>query len=171
MGSNMQRREFISAAAMVTAGLTINAARAASDATAKPKTTESLLILQKPEVVTGLPKFAEEAAICSLKGSLCVQHCEELMAKGNREFSSCSLASSQMALICSMVSKLAAMKSVRLAETLDACSAACKACKEACEEHKAHWAHGMHLVCKTCAEHCDRMISEVAKLKNSLSKA
>jgi Cys-rich four helix bundle protein (predicted Tat secretion target) len=121
--------------------------------------------------VKALPTFAETAASCALKGELCVQHCFEELANGEVVFSNCSIAAHQMVVVCELVSKVAALKSVRLTDLLDVCTAACKACKEACDEHKSHWSHGMHLECKACSEHCDKMLTEIVKLKTLLGKA
>lgn len=166
----MKRRQFLENAAIVTLGLTATQI-ARAESTEKIQAKPNPLLLQSTEIVKALPHFAESVALCALKGELCVQFCEEELAKGAVEFSNCSIASNQMVVVCEMVAKLASMKSVRLSETLDVCSNACKACKESCEEHKAHWQHGMHLECKVCAEHCDKLIAEVAKLKALLTRS
>jgi len=170
----MERRQFIENAALFGVGLAATAMHsqtAKAGEVAKEPTKASPLLLQAPDVVKTLPQFAEMASMCAGKGDLCVEHCEEQLAKGATEFASCSVASRQMLVLCGTVAKLASMKSVRLSETLDACSAACKACKEACEEHKPHWKHGMHIECKNCFEHCEKMLTEVSKLKNLLAKS
>jgi Cys-rich four helix bundle protein (predicted Tat secretion target) len=163
----MERRQFFENAALFGLAATVGPAIAkATEMGAKA----SPLLLTATEGLRMLPKFAEMASACATKGDICVQHCEEQLAGGATEFAGCSIASSQMAIICGAVAKLAAQKSVRLSEMLDVCGSACKACKDACEEHKAHWKHGMHLECKACAEHCDGLIAEVAKLKAALGK-
>jgi len=171
----MERRRFIETAALFTAGLVASSAKATTIESASEgisaKATPSALIFLAPGVVKVLPSFAETAVHCALSGELCVQHCSDELAKGEVVFSNCLVASSQMVVVCELVSKLAALKSIRLSETLDACAAACKACKEACDEHKSHWSHGMHLECKACSEHCEKMITEISKLKIALAKA
>jgi Cys-rich four helix bundle protein (predicted Tat secretion target) len=168
----MERRQFIENAAIVTAGLAATALRTpTANAADVSKTKVSPLLIRTPDALGPLQKFAEAASNCALKGDFCVEYCEEQLATGAIEFSSCLVASTQMTVVCGTVAKLAALKSVRLSETLDACAAACKACKEACEEHKPHWQHGMHLECKACFEHCENMMTEVSKLKAVLGKS
>jgi Cys-rich four helix bundle protein (predicted Tat secretion target) len=169
-GWPVERREFIENAALLTVGLAA-AGAASAQATEASIVKASPLLLQKSETVKALPHFAETATACVGSGQLCEQHCQEQLANGATEFSACSIAVGQMVVLCSAVGKLAAMKSVRLSEVLDACANACKACKDACEEHKAHWKKGMHLECKACAEHCEKMIAAVAKLKALLASA
>lgn len=167
----MERRQFIANTGILAAGLVASNLPKAQAAEPSKAAAPSAVVIQEPAILKLLPRFAETADACALKGTICVQHCEDQLAKGDTEMAHCMAASRQMVVVCEMVAKLATMKSVRLAETLDVCASTCKACKEACEEHKAHFKHGMHMECKACAEHCDKMLAEIKKLKSALGKA
>ena len=170
----MERRQFIGTASALAVGLLASASQSSvassgKNENSKPKGKASSILIQSPNILKVLPPFAEMAWMCAAKGELCEQHCDEQLANGSAEFSECSMAVKQMIVICQSVAKLASLKSIRLGEVLDSCTAACQVCKEACEEHKSHWAHGMHMECKSCGEHCEKIIKEVAKLKALIS--
>jgi Cys-rich four helix bundle protein (predicted Tat secretion target) len=165
----MQRREFIGASVLAASGLAVSSAFAQD----KAKTSGKLSNLNfvNPDVQKELTSFAELLSRCSLKGQICLHHCEDRLAKGEKEFGPCNTSVQQMVIICDATGKLASMNSVRVKEMLEACINSCQACKDACDEHKAHWAHGMHLDCKDCSEICDKTVAAATKLKKLLAKA
>jgi Cys-rich four helix bundle protein (predicted Tat secretion target) len=126
------------------------------------------LTFDKADVLTKLRELASLTSECALAGRICTQHCAERLADGEKEFTRCEQASQQMTVVCEAITQLAAMKSIRIKEMLEACISSCRDCRDACEEHKMHWNHGMHLECKSCAEHCEKVIAASEALNKLL---
>lgn len=169
IAGQIKRRAFIEQSALAVgagllSGLSINGVSSAfADTHAAPS-----LVIEKTEVLDKLAAFAAITSRCSQKGYACIQHCDEELAAGEKNFAKCSTAVRQMVVLCDAMTQLASMKSVRVREIIDACIASCQSCRDACAEHKAHWAHGMHLQCKACAEACDETIAAANDLKKAL---
>lgn len=103
--------------------------------------------------------FARAAAECVRIGEECVQHCLDLLAKGDTSLGECAKAVNQMLAVCNGVGPLVYAESKHLKAFAKLCADVCTECEAACRKHEAH-----HAVCKACAEACVKTAAEAKKL-------
>ena len=109
-----------------------------------------------PEPRTGL---ADAAAGCVAVGDACLQHCLDLLGKGDTSLAECSESVRQKLAVCSAVGPLADAGSKHLKDAARLCVAVCSDCEGACRKHENH-----HAACKRCADACARTIAEAKKV-------
>jgi len=97
--------------------------------------------------------LAAAAAGCVEAGNACLQHCLDLLAKGDTSLAECSQAVRQMLAICGAVGPVADARSKYLKPLARLCLDVCTDCEQACRKHEAH-----HAACKRCAEACAKTI-------------
>ncbi|MFN7951313.1 MAG: Csp1 family four helix bundle copper storage protein [bacterium] len=105
------------------------------------------------------PAFAEVAGRCVVVGNECLQHCLDLLAKGDTAIADCAREVRQMLAICAAAGPMAAAKGKRLAAFAKLCADVCGDCESACRKHEAD-----HEICKRCAEACAAVVAEARKL-------
>jgi Cys-rich four helix bundle protein (predicted Tat secretion target) len=124
----MQRRDFLSAAALATAATALNPGNVFAG-----ETTASL---------------SAAASDCAAKGEACLQHCVESMSSGSKVMADCAASVREMTVYCEALSKAAARKSKHLKALAKITRDVCLECEKQCRKHEKME------VCKTCADAC-----------------
>lgn len=93
-------------------------------------------------------KLAETADRCARVGAACAKHCEDMMAKGNKDMAECLTTVQDMVIACDALAKLASRGSKHTAAMAKTCATICAECAKVCEPHKAM------AECKACMESC-----------------
>lgn len=153
----MDRREFVSAAALV--GLVAASKAAGAEPAAAPTSPHQL-----PSSATSAAEgLAAAARACTSAAEACVRHCSTELAAGNKSMADCNYASHATIAVSGAMASLATLRSARVADLFGATVATASACAKACREHEKHFAMGMHLECKACAEACEALVAAVQK--------
>ena len=95
--------------------------------------------------------LADAASGCVRAGEACLQHCLDLLAKGDTGIADCAKTVTQMLAICRAVGPIADARGKYLPAMAQLCQTACTDCAEACRKHAEH-----HAVCKACMEACEK---------------
>jgi Cys-rich four helix bundle protein (predicted Tat secretion target) len=103
--------------------------------------------------------LADAAGKCVVVGDACLQHCLDLLAKGDTTLAECAQSVRQMLAICAAVGPIAAAGGKYLKSTARVCLDVCTDCEQVCRKHEAH-----HAVCKDCADTCARVVAECKKV-------
>ncbi|TDN63053.1 Cys-rich four helix bundle protein (predicted Tat secretion target) [Paraburkholderia sp. BL10I2N1] len=93
--------------------------------------------------------LADAAGACVSKGQVCVTHCLDLLATGDKEMAACSQSVVQMLALVTAVQALANQDSRYLPGLAKVALDACNDCAEECKKHA-----DKHEVCKACMESC-----------------
>lgn len=110
-------------------------------------------------------KAAVNAALdCIKTGSICLAHCNALLADGDQSMGSCQAGVMNMLAVCEALVKSGSYNNAdqslikSLAKT---CSDYCKACEKECEAHASHHAECKNCMnsCKDCAKACDKFVN------------
>ena len=91
---------------------------------------------------------------CLAAGDVCLKHCIDRFAQGDKSMAACARADEQMLAFCAALSKLAAQNAPRLKEFATLCATSCRDCETECRKHEQHAA------CKRCAEACVKCATE-----------
>ncbi len=103
--------------------------------------------------------LAQAAADCIQKGQACLDHCLELLGKGETEMAGCAKSVNQMLALCSAVQQLANQNSRHLPGLAALAMKACKECEDECQKHA-----DKHEACKACGESCAACYQECNKV-------
>lgn len=143
----MNRKKFIQAAAVV-APILYSAKIAAQET----KPTSS--------VKTGgkYGALIDSASDCIKKGELCISHCVDMMAGGDKTMGPCSKTVRDMLAMCETLVKLATSNSEFTKKHATLCLDVCKKCEDECRKHPKH------KVCMNCAESCKECMEEIKKI-------
>ncbi|HXJ34916.1 MAG TPA: Csp1 family four helix bundle copper storage protein [Candidatus Eisenbacteria bacterium] len=95
--------------------------------------------------------LADAAAGCMRAGDACLQHCLDLLAKGDTSIADCAKSVTQMLGVCRGVGPLADARSKHLPAMARLCEAVCTDCAGECRKHAER-----HPICKTCLEACEK---------------
>lgn len=98
--------------------------------------------------------LAAAASECVRAGEACLQHCLDLLAKGDTSIAECAQTVNQMLAVCRAVGPLADAGGTHLPAMAQLCQAVCTDCAAACRKHADH-----HAICKTCMEACERTVA------------
>lgn len=101
---------------------------------------------------------ATTAADCLQTGEVCLNHCLDLWAKGEKDMASCAKSVNQLLAMCSALQQLANQNSKHLAKLAAVAMAVCKECEEECKKFDKHEA------CKACGESCAACYKECGKI-------
>ena len=93
--------------------------------------------------------LAAAAGQCLQAGDACLQHCLDLLAKGDTSLGECAQNVRQMLAVCTAVGPIAVAGSRHLRAMARLCLDVCTDCEQACRKHEGH-----HAACKRCAEAC-----------------
>jgi Cys-rich four helix bundle protein (predicted Tat secretion target) len=105
------------------------------------------------------PDLARAAAECVRAGEVCLQHCLDLLATGDKTLGACAQRVNQMLAVCRAVGPLALAGGKHLAAMARICRDVCTDCEAACREHEKH-----HAPCKACADVCAKVIVEAKRV-------
>ena len=100
----------------------------------------------------------DSASECIKKGELCISHCVDMMAGGDKTMGPCSKTVRDMLAMCETLSKLATSNSEFTKKHATLCLEVCKKCEDECRKHPKH------KVCMNCPESCKACSSEINKI-------
>lgn len=104
-------------------------------------------------------KAIDAATDCAKKGEICIAHCQEMLASGDKSMAGCLKTALEMVAACNALVKLASMQSKGTKKMAALCAELCRECEKACKEHAEH-----HAVCKDCMESCNACAKECDKI-------
>ena len=116
----------------------------------KPGTTAAAAV----SGTAGATELASELGSCIQAGEACMNHCLQLLAKGDASLGPCSKRVREMLAVCRAVQTLVASESSHLATAAALCASVCEDCRAECEKHAHH-----HAECEACAKACERVIA------------
>jgi Cys-rich four helix bundle protein (predicted Tat secretion target) len=130
-GGSMNRRQVLSGVGfLAAAATTVEQARSQSSA--------------------GVPNIAlvATASACVSKGQLCLSHCLDMLATGDKSMGACSKTAREMLAVCDAMLSLAAQGAPSVSRFAAVCLDVCKRCEAECRKHV------QHTPCKDCATAC-----------------
>lgn len=89
------------------------------------------------------------AADCTGKSQICLSHCLDLLAGGEKEMLGCGKAVNETIAICIALQALAAQGAKSLKAMAKLAEDTCLACEKECRKHETK-----HKECKDCADSC-----------------
>jgi Cys-rich four helix bundle protein (predicted Tat secretion target) len=89
------------------------------------------------------------AADCTSKSQICLSHCLDLLAGGEKDMLGCGKAVNETIAICTALQALAAQDAKGLKALAKLAEETCLACEKECRKHE-----DKHSECKDCAESC-----------------
>jgi Cys-rich four helix bundle protein (predicted Tat secretion target) len=101
----------------------------------------------------------DAVADCIQRGQVCLNHCLDLLGKGEKEMADCAKSVNQMMALCGAVQQLANQSSKYLPALAKVAMDACNDCAEACKKHA-----DKHEVCKACQDSCNACAKECKKI-------
>lgn len=99
------------------------------------------------------------ASDCIGKGQVCITHCLELLASGEKGMLGCAKAVQDMLAACTGLVAIAGHNSKHLKKYAAACIDICKDCMKECNKHAKK-----HKECKECGAACKACIKELEKV-------
>lgn len=103
--------------------------------------------------------LADTASACIGKGEICLTHCVELLAQGDKSMASCARSVREMLALCSALRSLAHQEAPALPKLAAVCLDACTRCEAECRKHAS-----VHAQCKECGESCAACAAECKKI-------
>lgn len=100
-------------------------------------------------------KLAASAADCIQTGQVCLNHCLQLLADGDKMMAACARTISDVLAVCGALQQLANANSPFLPKLAAVAREACQACSDECKKHAE-----MHEQCKACMDSCDACVRE-----------
>ena len=94
---------------------------------------------------------------CTLAADICINHCINELAKGDKMLAACLKTASETKAACESFIKLASMESSYTKKMATLCVEICKSCEAECKKHAEH-----HQTCKDCMESCKACIKEMS---------
>ncbi|MCC6810721.1 MAG: Csp1 family four helix bundle copper storage protein [Deltaproteobacteria bacterium] len=101
--------------------------------------------------------LSDAAAQCIKSGEACLQHCLDMFTMGDTTMAGCAKA------VSDMLATAKALFSLQLAGSKHA-KAAAKLAADAAKDCEAECKKFTHAPCKACAECCNKLIAEAAKI-------
>jgi Cys-rich four helix bundle protein (predicted Tat secretion target) len=95
---------------------------------------------------------------CVKTGDVCLAHCIDLMATGDKSLGECAKSVNELRATCGALGSLAAQSAPSLAKLASLAADVCKNCEAACRKHEKD-----HAPCKACAEACAACATECGK--------
>ncbi len=103
--------------------------------------------------------LADKASDCVSKGEVCLTHCVELLAQGDKSMASCAKSVREMLVLCSALRSIAFQEAPALPKLAAVCMDACTRCEAECRKHEK-----VHAQCKACGESCAACAAECKKV-------
>jgi len=97
-------------------------------------------VANKPLVAT--------ASDCLGKGQICLSHCLDMLASGDKSMAACSKTANEMLAVCGAMLSLAAQGAPSIPKFAAVCLDVCRRCEAECRKHI------QHTPCKDCAAAC-----------------
>lgn len=92
---------------------------------------------------------------CVQKGQVCVRHCLDLLAQGDKEMAACAVSVSQLLAVCGTLGELGNYQSKHLEKMAKVAMDVCKECEDECRKHAKK-----HQQCADCADACAACFKE-----------
>ncbi len=143
-GGSMNRRQILSGVGFLAAAAT-TAEQARSQSSAG--------VANKALVAT--------AGDCVSKGQLCLSHCLDMLATGDKSMGACSKTANEMVAVCGAMVSLAAQGAPSLSKLAAVCLDVCRRCEAECRKHV------QHSPCKDCATACAACQVECKKVASA----
>jgi Cys-rich four helix bundle protein (predicted Tat secretion target) len=102
--------------------------------------------------------LAAAAAECVKTGEICIDHCLDLFAQGDKSIAACARSVTQVTPVCETLRVLATQNSKYLASYAKVAAEFCKDCENECRKHEKE-----HQQCKDCADACAACAKECTK--------
>ncbi len=160
----MQRREFLNLSAP-----TVLAAAATSLLTARVASADDDTAAHHDHSAAGADETAKplhsfDALVAPFQGctaavSVCIAHCQRLLATGNKSMGRCLRTALDCDVVCNATLKAAGLSSDFTPALAKVSVDAMNACVEACKPHIEH-----HAECKACYDACKTAIAAANKL-------
>jgi Cys-rich four helix bundle protein (predicted Tat secretion target) len=93
--------------------------------------------------------LATSSGHCIETGQICISHCLELLAKGDKEIAACAQSVQQLISACTTLQQLSNYNSKYVPKMAKLVMDVCKDCEEECRKHEKK-----HEQCKNCANAC-----------------
>lgn len=103
------------------------------------------------------PSLFDASVACSKAAELCVGHCIEMFAQGDKSLIVCARKSREVVVVSNALRALAAQSSPHLAQFARLSAEICRSCEAECRKHT------QHTTCKNCADACDACAAECNK--------
>ena len=100
----------------------------------------------------------DAASKCSKSAEICIGHCDEMRASGDKPLSACAASAREVLVVCNGLRALAAQDSAHLVRYARLAGKICKSCETECRKHVKHRA------CKDCADACAACAAECGKV-------
>lgn len=95
---------------------------------------------------------------CVKTGDVCLAHCLDLLATGDKSLGECAKSVNELRATCGALGSLAAQSAPALAKLASLSADVCKNCETACRKHEKE-----HAPCKACADACATCAKECSK--------
>ena len=99
----------------------------------------------------------DAAGDCSNKAEVCLSHCQEVLAQGDKSLAACAASAREVATACTALRSLAAQNAPSMPQFAKVTADVCRRCEAECRKHLQHQA------CKDCADACATCAAECAK--------
>jgi Cys-rich four helix bundle protein (predicted Tat secretion target) len=100
----------------------------------------------------------ESASKCSSTAEACTNHCEQMLAAGDKSLLVCATDSRELAVVCNGLFSLASQDAPDLVKYAKLSAEICTICEAECRKHP------QHPPCVACAEACAACAKECGKL-------
>ena len=97
---------------------------------------------------TQIKTVIESAAHCVVTGELCLDHCHDLLAEGDKAMAECAKAVNQLVAVCAALRSVAAQGGTQLKAMAKVALDTCVECEKECRKHEKHAS------CKDCGDAC-----------------
>lgn len=97
------------------------------------------------------------ASDCVSKGEVCLSHCHQLLATGDKSMGACAKSVNEMLAVCGALLSLAAQGAPSLSKLAGVAFDVCKRCEAECRKHA-------HPPCTDCATACAACAAECKKI-------
>ena len=98
------------------------------------------------------------ASDCVSKGQVCLSHCHEMLATGDKSLGACAKSVSELLAVCGALLALAAQGAPSLPKLAAVGFDVCTRCEAECRKHV------QHPPCKDCAEACAACAAQCKKV-------
>jgi len=115
---------------------------------------------QSPHVHGAAPHQVLVAAAneCLAKSEICLAHCHQNLAEGDKSLGACAKSVNEMMALCGALGSIAAQNAPSLPKLSAVVLDACHRCEAECRKHQNE-----HAPCKDCAEACVACAAECRK--------
>ncbi len=153
--TNLTRREVVTGVSVLGAGMVL----AATEHAMAAPVHQHPMAAAAPPAGPKYQKLMLSAMDCINTGSICRNHCINLLGMGDTTLKECLQTVLTMLPLCNALGSLASSDSPLLINLAKVCIEACEVCEKECRKHEMH-----HMECKACADSCARCIKECKAL-------